>query len=1566
MKTTKRIISMILTVAIAMSLFCGVASAAGSFAEGYTLDDALSKLGVSFKGDPLDWLTINGTVRAQTYTYFPYQNTRTGNVEEHPVYCIDPTLAGVKQGVDKLGLDGNVMTYYRGEKVGNPYYLAIMGSGFPHITLTSLELDSAEQGYYATKMALWMYILGFDETKLGINSKYGASDPAAKKVYDATIKIYKDGMYAGSRGYIEPNMTITADRQRPTPDTLGEYRQHTLTIDANRWIGDTPFVPGDFKLSWADPSAVPAGTRVELSDGTDITSTMKVQADTSGNATIVVKYPITATEFSAQLNVTGLLSGSNLYTAYYSGDEGETSMQRYLVEGDPKTEISRSFNVSLSVHDDPPGDDEPNDMGLRLRKVEAGTNKPLGGGVYEIRDPDGVVINIVSLPDSGEMFLPLGVVGYYSVTEKVPPQYHILPQNPTQSVFVEYGKTATVTFSNSPYGTLMVYKKDFADGRNLEGAVIQIKNITTGVTQTATTDSSGSVTFDKLPCAADGTGYEVRELTAPSGYALDSTAHTVSVRPLSEGVISYTLTNSANPGLRVRKFDAQTGVAIEGITYEVWRDGLLLGEYITDFSGEILLPNVSAGTFTVKEKATIEPYLLDPTPKTIEIKAGDGIKELVFHNLKKPTLIIKKYNMLTAEPLPNTEFSVATKGGSIIWEGLTGADGTITLPDMDVGWVSVTELAPAPGFLPAAGPKDVYLEAGKTVEVKFDNLPCPTLTVVKADSITGDRLSSVRFNVKFSPASSFTGGVVDLGDYMTDANGEILLNNNLQSGWYRVTELAPKSGYSLKGSATQDIFLAGGDNKTLYWENIPLSALIVYKTDLDGKPVQGATFTVRYLGGTSGSGGTIIHTGVTSVNGTIVLTGLSAGTYVVEETKAADGMELSNPSVQTAYISGNDQDVVELHFANPRMGKIVITKLSSTTKLPLAGATFKVTDSSGAVIGANNGIYTTDASGVITIDENLPVGSTVIVTEQKAPDGYILDGTPQTVKIKENTLHSLTFYNAPKSGLQIVKRDSVSKLPLKNVEFTVYKKSGDVLGVYETDADGLIIIPELEPGWIKIVETRGLSGYVLDDTPKDIEIKANEFHKVVFENVPLGGLQILKYDADNRTTPIPNTEFAVSKMNGERLGVYTTDKNGQIYIPMEPGMSGWLSVVETKAAKGYLLDETIHNIEVKDGKTAVLTLYNKKAAGVLLHKVDSITGKGIYGVQFLLSDAGNNPVGMYTSDQDGYVYIGFDEQLPYGKYFLRELRPAANYIGDDEVKTIYLEAGKTTEIKWANTPMLGQIQITKLSGDDNEVNGLPKGSPLAGAVFEIYEYKSGNLVDRIVSGSDGRAVSKPLPLGRYLVKEVSAPKFYSLATDTLDIDIEFNTQIIKREFLNYSANTGVKIRKTGNYEAMPGDTIRYDIKEVRNTSTVPLTDFYWRDVLPTDAVRLERIVTGTYSQSLKYKILATTNKGDTFIIADNLSTTNNNVIDCRAAALGLRNDEYITSFTLMFGTVKAGFAEVEKPQIYVKVLGTLPNGYEFANKVDVGGKYGSEWVIGNSTWVTKIYAQPVKLPRTGY
>ena len=97
-------------------------------------------------------------------------------------------------------------------------------------------------------------------------------------------------------------------------------------------------------------------------------------------------------------------------------------------------------------------------------------------------------------------------------------------------------------------------------------------------------------------------------------------------------------------------------------------------------------------------------------------------------------------------------------------------------------------------------------------------------------------------------------------------------------------------------------------------------------------------------------------------------------------------------------------------------------------------------------------------------------------------------------------------------------------------------------------------------------------------------------------------------------------------------------------------------MVELKAAEGYRLDDTPHQIEVKDGQTATLEITNRQTGSAVIHKVDSVTGKGIYGVTFLLSDAKGHPIGQYTRDNEGYVYI--DRELEDGRYTLREIECA--------------------------------------------------------------------------------------------------------------------------------------------------------------------------------------------------------------------------------------------------------------------------------------------------------------------
>lgn len=106
--------------------------------------------------------------------------------------------------------------------------------------------------------------------------------------------------------------------------------------------------------------------------------------------------------------------------------------------------------------------------------------------------------------------------------------------------------------------------------------------------------------------------------------------------------------------------------------------------------------------------------------------------------------------------------------------------------------------------------------------------------------------------------------------------------------------------------------------------------------------------------------------------------------------------------------------------------------ISGTKNEPLAGVQFLVTDSSGAVVGPNNGYYTTDAAGQIVI-EGLTDGMTVTAKEVKSVDGFVLDGTPQSIKIDQSqSPQRMTFWNERQGALIINKLSSLDrKTPLE-------------------------------------------------------------------------------------------------------------------------------------------------------------------------------------------------------------------------------------------------------------------------------------------------------------------------------------------------------------------------------------------------------------------------------------------------------------------------------------------------------------------------------------------------------
>ena len=1633
----KRLVSMLLVLVMVLGMLPVTALAASSE------EEALGEVNIYNGEQKLSYLSINGRIRELIYTYFNYVD-RNGRTKEIPAYCVNPNTKGVPQTV----APGESIKYLAKEKGSDPKVMGIIANGYPTRGLSELKLENKYHAYYATKMALWCYLLpNWNINNLKVNPDLtGKELQRAQAILAAAKDIYVRGT-AWSKVY-SPRVTATADRDTAYAVTVDgqQYKQQVFTVHSDTWVCNYAI-----RVAFSDPASVPAGARIVDMNNKDITTITTSGTGDGYDGKFKVLYPAAAVAGktgSVQLSFTTDVYKYAVFYATCAEVNKYGQLQNYMCDSDPTTTMKLSTYSNYSDGEKP----EVPDTGLKLIKLEKGTDTPLGGAIFEVVDPDGATVGTFATGSDGTVTIPLTLAGSYTVYERVAPMDHLLSDMPAQNIKVEYGKVAEITFWNEPYGTLRIEKLSDT-GAHLPSAMVQIKHIESGVTYTAETNFAGYAIFDEIKPGA----YEIREITAPSGWLKDNATYTASVA--TGETTTFSLVNKELPGLRIIKYDRKNMVAMANVTFEIYRDSVSLGKFRTDEFGEILLTDAAPGTYRAVEVDTgSDGHILDTTPQEVELTAGDGIKELLFfndvkpgmrlikvdstdpskvipnavfeiksvagdygpkefttdrngeidlsklptgayvvtekscegyiidqaqriiqldpnedaqfvftntikpslqiiktssdgsrlknvhfriakiedgthyldrttneqgeiliadlepgvysvketatdsshildlreyhmelfpgktstltiENQKRPNLTVYKHDADTGEPIADTVFEVRAADGHSVDQIKTDSEGKAELKNLLPGVYEISEKSVPSPYLLDAPSQLATLYPNRDHTVYFENHQKPALTVKKVDSVTGDPLQGAKFHVTYASNNTGSGEINDLGTYYTDEHGQFQLTG-LRDGWYKVTEQEPPTGYAIK-EATQEVYIKSGTGKVLTFENIPLSALVVWKYDsVTGAAVQGAVFQVKYLTGTSGTGGTVIGTYKTSANGSFTVTGLKEGTYIVEEL-ASDSGHVIDTAPQAAYISGKQQDVVQLYFGNSPKGNLLVKKINSVTHKPLSDVEFFVTTADGSVVGDANGKYVTDSAGTFTITDIVP-GTTLVVKETRARDGYLLDDAPQAATVKAGQTVTLEFRNQPQGSLIINKLSSADKkTPLEGVLFQI------------TYSDG------------SFVDNGALSS----------------------------------------------------------KGLYRTDKNGQIILS---GITGTVIVTEVETIKGYRIDDASRSqtIEVRANDTQQLWFYNAPTSRILLHKVDKATGKGIYGAVFLLYDSNHNPIGEYVTDQDGYIYA--DEGLTDGRYYLREIKAAPGYVLDPELKTIYVRYGSTTEIEWSNTAECGQIQIIKKSADDNATNGLPAGTLLESAVFEIYD-KAGNVVDTIKSDRNGRAVSKTLPLSRYTVREIKAPANYSINPTVMTAYLEFNGQIVTFEVQDSSVSTGISIKKTGPVQAVPGQPIRYVFSDIKNTSSVALESFYWRDQLPAQ-VTLSKIVTGSYNQPISYKVVYKTNlSGDYRTLADNLSTSKVYVLDARPAVLGLAANERVTEVMFVFGNVKAGFAQVETPYIYATARSGLANNSGIVNVADVGGLYNGQWIQAVSRWLTTVYTKTtVKLPKTGY
>ena len=388
----KRLTALLLVMVMVLGMLPTPAFAASSE------EEALGEVNIYNGGQTLSYLSINGRIRELVYTYFNYVD-RNGNTKEIPAYCVNPNTKVVPQTV----APGESIKYLAKEKGGDPKVMGIIANGYPTRGLSLLKLENKYHAYYATKMALWCYLLpNWNINDLKVNPNLtGVELQRAQAILAAAKDIYVRGTAWNT--VHAPRVTATPDRDIAY-DTMvdgQQYKQQVFTVHSDTWVCNYTI-----RVAFTDPASVPTGTRIVDMDNNDIT-TITTSATGGGYAgKFKILYPVSAVAGktgSVQLSFTTDVYKYAVFYAVCAEQDKYGQLQNYMCDTDPTVTMRLS---AYSNYGDG-GDMEEPDTGLKITKLETGTDTPLSGAIFEVVDPEGDTVGTFATGSDGTVKKPI-------------------------------------------------------------------------------------------------------------------------------------------------------------------------------------------------------------------------------------------------------------------------------------------------------------------------------------------------------------------------------------------------------------------------------------------------------------------------------------------------------------------------------------------------------------------------------------------------------------------------------------------------------------------------------------------------------------------------------------------------------------------------------------------------------------------------------------------------------------------------------------------------------------------------------------------------------------------------------------------------------------------------------------------------------------------------------------------------------------------------------------------------------------------------------------------------------
>ncbi len=275
-------------------------------------------------------------------------------------------------------------------------------------------------------------------------------------------------------------------------------------------------------------------------------------------------------------------------------------------------------------------------------------------------------------------------------------------------------------------------------------------------------------------------------------------------------------------------------------------------------------------------------------------------------------------------------------------------------------------------------------------------------------------------------------------------------------------------------------------------------------------------------------------------------------------------------------------------------------------------------------------------------------------------------------------------------------------------------------------------------------------------------------------------ITVIKKDGETNK-PIENVEFNVKYKDGTQIGNFKTDQNGTITISNLK--QGTIILTETKTQEQYVLDGTEKEIIIEYDEEKTIEIKNERKKGnITIKKVDKDDNSiNLSGVEFDLIAQNGDIVKHLVTDKNGEAKA---ENIDIGNYILKETKTNQEYKLSLQ-QDITIEWNKTFNIQIENEKIKGKVKVIKTSEDDNLINGDKAGTPIANVKFVIYDEK-GEIVDTLITETDGIAISKNLVKGKYIIKEIETGDAYELNEEDFTIEIKKDGEVVELEISNKS------------------------------------------------------------------------------------------------------------------------------------------------------------------------------------